>query len=355
MFHGQPGGLVWNYSASPTNCGKVGRLHESGGQGETAIDQEEAVAAMMEKYEICRGLFYGFDWSAWITGPATARLTLLPAAQEHILRQDDGKRRLIEAVTALSKAFALAVPHDQALAVRDDVAFFQAVKSVLAKRAPGADAGLGEGVAPDELDYAIRQIVSRAVASDEVVDIFSAAGLKKPDLSILSDEFLAEVRGLPQRNLAVETLRKLLEGEIKTRGQKNVVQARSFADMLEQTIRRYQNRAIEAVAVIEEMIDLAQTIREADRRGERLGLTEEEIAFYDALEVNDSAVKILGDDILRAIAQELSSRAQQRHHRLDHARERARQDSRDDQAHPAPSRLPAGQAGEGDADGAGAG
>ncbi|MBN2003103.1 MAG: DUF3387 domain-containing protein, partial [Anaerolineae bacterium] len=300
VFKDKPGGLIVDYLGLANELREALAVYtESGGQGETAIDQEEAVAAMMEKYEICRGLFHGFDWSAWISGPATARLTLLPAAQEHILRQDDGKRRLIEAVTALSKAFALAVPHDQALAIRDDVAFFQAVKSVLAKRVPG------EGPAPDDLDYAIRQIVSRAVASDEVVDIFAAAGLKKPDVSILSDEFLAEVRGLPQRNLAVETLRKLLEGEIKTRRQRNVVQARSFAEMLEQTIRRYQNRAIEAAAVIEEMIGLAQTMREADRRGERLGLTEEEIAFYDALEVNDSAVKILGDDVLRAIAQEL--------------------------------------------------
>jgi type I restriction enzyme R subunit len=158
---------------------------------------------------------------------------------------------------------------------------------------------------PDELDYAIRQIVSRAVASEEVIDIFAAAGLKKPDISILSDEFLAEVRGLPQRNLAVETLRKLLEGEIKTRGQKNIVQARSFAEMLEDTIRRYQNRAIETAAVIEELIALAQEMREADRRGDALGLTEDEIAFYDALEVNDSAVKVLGDETLRIIAQEL--------------------------------------------------
>ena len=300
VFKDKPGGLVVDYLGLANELREALAVYtESGGQGETAIDQEKAVAAMMEKYEICRGLFHGFDWSAWITGNAAARLSLLPAAQEHILRQDDGKRRLIEAVTALSKAFALAVPHDQALAIRDDVAFFQAVKSVLAKRAPG------EGPAPDELDYAIRQIVSRAVASDEVVDIFTAAGLKKPDISILSDEFLAEVRGLPQRNLAVETLRKLLEGEIKSRGQKNVVQARSFADMLEQAIRRYQNRTIEAAAVIEEMITLAQNMREADRRGERLRMTEEEIAFYDALEVNDSAVKILGDEILRAIAQEL--------------------------------------------------
>ncbi|MEJ5309969.1 MAG: type I restriction endonuclease subunit R [Anaerolineae bacterium] len=300
VFKDKPGGLVVDYLGLANELREALAVYtESGGQGKTAIDQEEAVAAMMEKYEICRGLFHGFDWAAWIAGPATTRLTLLPAAQEHILRQDDGKRRLVEAVTALSKAFALAVPHDQALAIRDDVAFFQAVKSVLAKRAPG------EGYAPDELDYAIRQIVSRAVASDEVVDIFTAAGLKKPDISTLSEEFLAEVRGMPQRHLAVETLRKLLEGEIKTRRQKNIVQARSFAEMLEQTIRRYQNRAIEAIAVIEEMITLARTMREADRRGERLGLTEEEIAFYDALEVNDSAVKILGDDVLRAIAQEL--------------------------------------------------
>ncbi len=300
VFKDKPGGLVVDYLGLANELREALAIYtESGGQGQTAIAQEEAVAAMLEKYEICRGLFFGFDWAAWITGPATARLTLLPAAQEHILAQEDGKRRLIEAVTALSKAFALAVPHDQALAIRDDVAFFQAVKAVLAKRAPG------EGPAPDDLSYAIRQIVSRAVASDEVVDIFSAAGLKKPDISILSDEFLAEVRGLPQRNLAVETLRKLLEGEIRTRRQKNVVQARSFAEMLEQAIRRYQNRAIEAAAVIEEMIALAQTMRAADQRGERLGLSEEEIAFYDALEVNDSAVKILGDEVLRAIAQEL--------------------------------------------------
>jgi len=156
---------------------------------------------------------------------------------------------------------------------------------------------------PHYLDY--NQIVSKAVASDEVIDIFTAAGLKKPDISILSDEFLAEVRGLPQRNLAVEMLRKLLEGEIKTRGRKNIVQARSFSEMLEKSIRRYQNRAIETAQVIEELIALAKDLREADRRGEKLGLTEDEIAFYDALEVNDSAVKVLGDETLRGIAQEL--------------------------------------------------
>ena len=198
----------------------------------------------------------------------------------------------------MSKAFALAVPHDDALAIQDDVGFFQAVKAVLAKSAPG------DRRSPEEIEHAIRQIVSRAVASAEVIDIFAAAGLKKPDIAILSDEFLAEVRGLPQRNLAVEMLRKLLEGEIKTRRRKNVVQARSFAEMLENAIKRYQNRAIETAQVIEELIALAKELREADRRGEELGLTEEEMAFYDALETNDSAVKVLGQT-LRAIAQEL--------------------------------------------------
>lgn len=185
------------------------------------------------------------------------------------------------------------------LAIRDDVAFFQAVKAVLSKGVPGERRG------PEEIDHAIRQIVSRAVASDEVLDIFAAAGLKKPDLSILSDEFLAEVRGMPQRNLAVEMLRKLLQGEIKTRSRKNIVQARSFTALLENAIQRYQNRAIETAQVIEELIALVQDLREADRRGEQLGLTEEEAAFYDALEVNDSAVAVLGDQTLRTIAQEL--------------------------------------------------
>ncbi|MBU4120803.1 MAG: DUF3387 domain-containing protein, partial [Proteobacteria bacterium] len=158
---------------------------------------------------------------------------------------------------------------------------------------------------PDEIDHAIRQIVSKAVSSDEVIDIFAAAGLKKPDISILSEDFLAEVRGMPQRNLAVEMLRKLLDGEVKRRSRKNIVQGRSFAEMLENAIKRYQARAIEAAQVIEELIALAKDMREADQRGEALGLTEDEVAFYDALETNDSAVKVLGDETLRTIAQEL--------------------------------------------------
>jgi len=274
---------------------------KSGGQGQTAIDQEEAVAVMLEKYEVCCDIFHGFDWSGWVTGSPGAQLSLLPMAQEHVLAQDDGKSRLYQAVTALSQAFALAVPHLEALRIRDDVAFFQAVKAVLSKGSGNNNNPRN----PNEIDLAIRQIVSRAVAAEGVIDIFAAAGLKKPDISILSDEFLAEVRGMPHRNLAVELLKKLLEGEIKSRGRKNVVRARSFAEMLEQSIRKYQNRAIAAAQIIEELIELAKDMRDADRRGEDLGLTEDEVALYDALEVNDSAVKVLGDKTLCIIAQEL--------------------------------------------------
>lgn len=224
---------------------------------------------------------------------------MLPPAQEHILAQENGKDRFLRAVRELSQAFALSVPHEDALRIRDDVAFFQAVRAVLAKRAPG------DARPEEELDHAVRQIISRAVSSEGVVDIFAAAGLEKPDISILSDEFLAEVRGMPQRNLAVELLQKLLKGEIRSRGRKNIVQARSFAEMLEQTLRKYQNRAIEAAQVIEELIALAKEMRAAAARGEQLGLTEDEMAFYDALETNDSAVKVLGDETLRGIAREL--------------------------------------------------
>jgi type I restriction enzyme R subunit len=226
-------------------------------------------------------------------------LALLPAAQEHILAQENGKDRCVRVVRELSQAFALAVPHEAALGIRDDVAFFQAVQAVLAKRAPG------DARPEEDLDQAVRQIISRAVAPEGVVDIFEAAGLQKPDISILSDDFLAEVRGMPQRNLAVELLQKLLKGELATRRRKNVVQARSFAEMLEQTVRRYQNRAIEAAQVIEELIALAKELRAASARGEALGLSEDELAFYDALETNDSAVKVMGDEALRMIAREL--------------------------------------------------
>jgi type I restriction enzyme R subunit len=300
VFRDKPGGLVVDYLGLALELKQaLATYTESGGTGRTALDQDEAVAVMLEKYEVCCGLFHGFDRTRWTTGTPQERLALLPAAQEQILVQENGKERCIRAVRELSQAFALAVPHAEALRIRDEVAFFQAVQAVLAKRAP-ADARPEE-----ELDHAVRQIISRAVAPEGVLDIFAAAGLEKPNLSILSDEFLAEVRGMPQRNLAVELLQKLLRGELRERRRKNVVQARSFAEMLEQTLRRYQNRAIEAAQVIEELIALAREMRAASARGEQLGLAEDELAFYDALETNDSAVRVLGDETLRAIAREL--------------------------------------------------
>ncbi len=300
VFKDKPGGLVVDYLGLAHELkAALATYTESGGTGRTALDQEEAVAVMLERYESCCNLFHGFDWSKWASGTPRERLGVLPPAQEHILRQENGKDRCLRAVRELSQAFALAVPNAEALRIRDDVAFFQAVEAVLAKRAPG------DARPEEELDHAVRQIISRAVAPEGVVDIFAAAGLVKPDISILSDFFLAEVRGMPQRNLAVELLQKLLKGELNARRRKNVVQARSFAEMLEQTIRRYQNRAIEAAQVIEELIQLAKEMREANARGEKLGLSEDELAFYDALETNDSAVKVLGDETLRAIAREL--------------------------------------------------
>ncbi len=300
VFKDKPGGLVVDYMGLSQDLRQaLAAYTESGGTGKTALDKEEAVAVMLEKYEVCCGLLHGFDWAAWADGSPIERLNLLPAAQERVLSQEDGKVRWLNTVRALSQAFALAVPHQETRRIRDDVAFFQAVSAALSKRAAG------ERRTEEELDLAVRQIVSRAVASEGVMDIFAAAGLDRPDISVLSDEFLAEVRGMPHRNLAVELLQKLLRGEVSTRRRKNVVQARSFAEMLDQTLRRYQNRAIEAAQVIEELIELAKEMREANERGERLGLSEDELAFYDALETNDSAVQVLGDETLRAIAQQL--------------------------------------------------
>jgi type I restriction enzyme R subunit len=300
VFKDKPGGLVVDYLGIAQELRQaLSTYTESGGAGRTDIPQEEAVAAMLEKYEVCCGLFHGFNWSAWVGDSPTARLVLLPNAQEHILGQKDGKNRFIQAVTDLSIAFALAVPHDEAIRIRDDVGFFQAVRAVLTK-------AVSQQSRPEhELDAAIRQIISRALVSDQVIDIFAAAGLKKPDISILSDEFLAEVSHLPQKNLAVELLRKLLNDEIRTRSRRNVVKSRLFSELLDGTIRKYQNRAVQTAQVIEELIALAKQMREESEKGAQLGLSEDEVAFYDALEVNDSAVKVLGDATLKTIAREL--------------------------------------------------
>ncbi len=300
VFKDKPGGLVVDYLGLADQLKKaLNDYTQSGGEGKPVFDQEEAVAKMMEFYEVCAAMFHGFDYSKVNTGSPKAWMALVPAGAEHILAQENGKERFMKSSSRLSKAFALSVPHKKAMAIRNDVGFFQTVRSVLAKTTIGS-------VRPEEdLDLAVRQIVSRAVASDQVIDIFSAAGLKAPDISILSDEFLAEVKDLPHKNLAFEVLKKLLNDEIKAWSKKNLVQSRLFSQMLEESIRKYQNRSIETAQIIQELIDLAKDMRAAAGRGEKLGFTDEELAFYDALEVNDSAVKVLGDETLRTIAREL--------------------------------------------------
>ena len=300
VFKDKPGGLIVDYLGIAQELKQaVTTYTASGGTGETAIDQAKAVEVMQEKYDVCRGLFYGFDYSDWTGGSPAQRLSLLPAALEHVLAQENGKDRCLQAVRELSQAFALAVPHETAILIRNDVAFFQAIRAQLMKRAPG------EARNDEDIDSAIRQIVSGAVASEGVLDIFAAANLDKPDISVLSDDFLAEMRKLPQRNLAVEALQRLLKSELATRRRRNVAQSRSFAEMLEQTLVRYRNHTIEAVQVIEELIKLAHEMRAANARGEQLGLSDDELAFYDALATNESAVQVLGDEQLRVIAREL--------------------------------------------------
>ena len=300
VYRDKPGGLIVDYIGLAYHLKQALQNYtQSGGKGDATLNKTDAVAVMLEKYEICCGRFHGFDWSRWITGNAEDRMRLLPSAQEHILAQKNGKARLLGTVTELSKAFALAVPHEKTTEIHDDVAFFQAVRKVLAKPSTPEEAQV------EMTEQAIKQLVSKAVVSEGVVDIFTAAGLEKPDVSILSDEFLAEVRDLPHKNVAVELLERLLNDEIRTRSEKNVVQGRSFANMLERSIHTYQNRTIEAAQVIEELIQIAKEMRQAQERGDNLGLSDEELAFYDALETNDSAVKVLGNETLKTIAIEL--------------------------------------------------
>ncbi|PIE91252.1 MAG: type I restriction endonuclease subunit R [Acidobacteria bacterium] len=304
VFRDKPGGLVVDYIGLADSLKKaLANYTASGGKGDAAIDQEEAATVLMEKYEVVRDMMHGFDYPAAIKDPPAKRISGITRAMEFILGQDDGKKRYIAAVSALTKAFALAVPHKKTIQIPDEVGFFQEVRSALVKTT-----GDAQGRTPDEIDSAIRQLVSKAVASTEVVDIFEAAGIDKPDISVLSDEFLEEIKALPQKNLALELLKKLINDEIKTRYKKNVVQARSFAEMLKQSVRKYQNRTIEAAEIIQELTEIARELRKSEQRGESLGLTEDEIAFYDALANNGSAKNIIGDEKLRAISQLLVER-----------------------------------------------
>jgi len=301
VFREKQGGVVVDYLGIADQLKHA--LHDytdGGGQGDPVVDQAEAIAVMLEKFEVVRDMLHGFEWrEVWGAGTHEQKLVLIGAAKEFIYELDDGKQRFVNAVTALGRAFSLAVPSAQAMTVRDDLGFFQSVRASIMKAS-------GDGVKTDEeLDLAVQQIVSKAVSSDEVVDIFAVAGLERPDISVLDERFLAEVRDMPRRNLAVELLEKLLRDEVKAVFRRNLVESRRFSEMLQSAVVQYQNRAITSAQVIEELIALARELREAHRRGEKLGLNEDELAFYDALETNDSAVAVLGDETLKTIAQEL--------------------------------------------------
>ncbi len=300
VYKDKPGGLVVDYLGIAEHLREALSNYTERDRDQAGIPQETAVTVMLEKYEIVAAMLYDYDYSAYFGGAPAARLQAIPGAMERILSQDpeNGKKRFMQAVTELSKAFALAVPNTRALAIRDDVGFFQAVRAAFAKTTT-------TGRTTEDLDLAVGQLVSRSISSTEVLDIFAAAGLQSPDISILSDEFLEEVRDAPQKNLAVEMLEKLLNDRIKARSRRNVVEARSFSEMLERSVNQYRNRSLETAEVIQELIALARQMRAAHKRGEDLGLTEDELAFYDALETNDSAVAVLGDESLKTIAREL--------------------------------------------------
>lgn len=299
VFKNKPGGLIVDYIGIAYDLKRALAEYTEGDKKQTGIPQEEAVAIMIEKYEIVAGLFHGFDYGKFFTAKTTEKMSIIVQAMEHIFKQKDGKERCLKYVTDLSGAFALSVPHPEAIKIRDEVGFFQAVRSAIVKNTTT------KGKDQEDLDSAIKQILSKAIVSDRVIDIFASAGMKKPDISILSDEFLSEVKGLPQKNLAFEMLKKLLNDEIKMVSKKKLIQSRSFAEMLDKAIKSYTNKSIETAKIIEELIEIARKMREEEKRGEKLNLTEDEVAFYDALEVNDSAVKVLGDEKLKTIAREL--------------------------------------------------
>ncbi len=320
VFKDKPGGLIVDYLGIADRLRQALADYTEGDREEVAIPIDRAIKAMQERYEVVQRIFHGFDYSAWHDGTAGQRLALIPAAMQWILALDPhyapadesqnaeskqepntGKDRYLAAVQSLSKAFVLAMPEEAALAIREEIAFFHAIRAALIKTTvPGSG-----GANSDDLDTAVRQIVSKAVSSTEIIDIFRAAGLKSPDISVLSGEFLAEVQQMPQKNLALEFLRKLLNDEIKSQAKSNVVQSKLFSERLEEAIRKYQNRAIDAAEIVTELIEMAKEINVARARNEELGLRPEELAFYDALGANDSAVQAMGDENLRTITREL--------------------------------------------------
>ncbi len=304
VFKDKPGGLIVDYTGIGSELKKAIAIYtESGGKGEPTLDISEAIAVMIEKYEIVVQMFNNFNFKRYSSASTKDKMTIILEAQEHILSLDDGKNRFVKQVMLLSKAFALSVPNKEAMEIKDDVGFFQTIKARLTKFTP-TDGGKSD----EEIETAIRQIVDKAVVSEGVIDIFDAAGIKKPDISILSDEFLAEIKGMKRKNLAFELLKKILSDEIKIRLSKNLIQGIKLSELLAKSIKKYQNNLLSAVQVLEELIELAKHIKSEDERGHELNLSEDEIAFYDALANNNSAKEVLGDDTLVELARILVER-----------------------------------------------
>jgi type I restriction enzyme R subunit len=302
VFPGKEGGLVVDYMGIGVELKKaLSDYTESGGKGKPTLDQEKVVLLMREKYEVVKEMFHGFNYSRFFELTASERVSFIPQAMEHILKEQGKKERFTREVTSLLKAFSLAIPREEAMDIKEEVGLFQAIKSAITKTTETKSEESEE-----RFDAAIKQILSRAVISDRIIDIFEAAGLKRPELSILSEGFLSEVKQMPQKNLAFEALKKLLNDEIRFISKRNVVQGKSFMEMLDKTIKKYTNRSVEAAQVIEELVELARKVREEKARGKTQNMTEDELAFYDALGTNDSAVKVLGDETLREIALELT-------------------------------------------------
>jgi type I restriction enzyme R subunit len=301
VYPGKEGGLIVDYMGVGAELKEaLFNYTASGGKGKPTFDQEKAVMLMQEKYEIVKDMFHGFNYRKFFELKPSDRISFVPQAMEHILKEQGKKERFAREVTGLLKAFSLAVPNDRAMKVKEEVGLFQAIKSAITKTTET------KGESEEKFDAAIKQILSKAVISDRIIDIFEAAGIQKPELSILSEGFLAEVKEMPQKNLAFEALKKLLNDEIRFISKKNIVQGKSFMEMLDKTIKRYTNRSVEAAQVIEELIELARRVREEKNRGMQQNMTEDELAFYDALGVNDSAVQVLGNETLRKIALELT-------------------------------------------------
>ncbi|MDD3035487.1 MAG: DUF3387 domain-containing protein, partial [Candidatus Saccharimonadaceae bacterium] len=306
VYPGKEGGLVVDYLGVAASLREaLSTYTRSGGEGNPTLDIREAIAIMKTKFEIVCGLFYGFDYMRYFRSETGEQLQIILDAQEHILSIEDGKKRLKQHVTELSKAFALAMPSHDAVEIREQVAFFQAVKARLDK----LDSGSGTG-GPTDQDYrmALKQIVDRAIAPVGVVDVFAAAGLEKPDIPILSDEFLAEIRDMKRKNLAIEALKRLLNDEIRVHFGRNVIKSDTFSKMLADALAKYKNGTIEAAQVIEELIEIAKQMKTAADEGKVTGLGDDEVAFYDALRQNGSAVEVMGDGQLRELARVLVQR-----------------------------------------------